>query len=362
MKKNSAGYYRETFTFDGKRYDVTAKTERDLWRKVDEKKRQLEEGVDKISANMTVSKWMGKYLEIYKKPTIDARSYRDLAARAKNYVNPEIGNKRLKDVKPADLQRIMNNAADKSKSFVNKLRDLIKGAFRQARIDRVLIYDPAESLVMPKVEEGIGRPMTEDERQHILNVCKTHKHGLWVLFMLYTGARPIETRMAKWEDVDLKNKRITIHSAKTDFGDRVVPINPRLLPLLKGGEGYIFTKLSGEPITRNVTYTWWESIKRAIDIDMGAKTFRKTIKPETSKVAGDLVPYCMRHTCATDWYTAGVPINTIREFMGHKSIATTTRVYVKISDQAFNDAALRIAAFEQGRIENKIVPIEKKQA
>lgn len=362
MKKNAAGYYRETFTFEGKRYDVTAKTERDLWRKVDEKKRQLEDGVDKISANMPVSKWIDKYLEIYKKPVVSAYTYRDLASRAKHYIYPEIGNRRLKDVKPADLQKIMNSVADKSKSFVEKLCVLIKGAFRQARIDRVLIYDPAESLVTPKVTDSIGRPVTEDERRHILNVCKTHKHGLWVLFMLYTGARPVETRMAKWEDVDLKNKRITIHSAKTDFGDRIVPINPQLLPLLKGGEGYIFTNLAGGPTTKEVNYKWWVSIKRAIDIDMGAKTFRRTVQPETSMVADDLVPYCLRHTCATDWYTAGVPINTIREFLGHKSIATTTRVYVKISSQAFNDAASRIAAFEQGRKESKVVPIKKKKA
>lgn len=360
MKKNSDGYFRETFTFEGKRYDVTAKTERDLWRKVDEKKRQLEDGVDKISANMPVSKWIEKYLEIYKRPTVADNTYNDLLARAKNYINPEIGNKRLKDVKPADLQRIMNSVADKSKSFVDKLRDLIKGAFRQARIDRVLIYDPAEALVVPKTKEGIGRPMTEDERHHILSVCKTHKHGFWALFMLYTGARPVETRLAKWEDVDLKNKRITIHSAKTDFGDRVVPINPLLLPYLKGGEGYIFTQRSGEPVTKNSTRWWWASIKRAVDLDMGAKTSRGGgIAPEDSKVSDDLVPYCMRHTCATDWYTAGVPINTIREFMGHKSISTTTRVYVKISDQAFNDAALRIAAFEQGRKEKKIVPLKR---
>ena len=34
MKKanTSDGYFRETFTYQGKRYSVRAKTERDLWR------------------------------------------------------------------------------------------------------------------------------------------------------------------------------------------------------------------------------------------------------------------------------------------------------------------------------------------
>ncbi|WP_418693348.1 tyrosine-type recombinase/integrase [Agathobaculum sp.] len=214
-----------------------------------------------------------------------------------------------------------------------------------------------------KANDGIGRPITEDERQHILNVCRTHKHGFWVLFMLYTGARPVETRLAKWEDVDLDNNRITIHSAKNNFGDRLVPINPELLPYLTCGDGYIFPQDDDQTqATRGSLRSWWKGFKRAVDIDMGAQvSVRGGVIPVTSKVAPDLVPYCLRHTCATDWYTAGVPINTIREFMGHNDISTTTRVYVKLSDEAFNDAAARIAAFEQGKKEHKILIIPREQ-
>ena len=365
MKKEntSYNYYRESFTFEGKRYDIRGKTRRELRRKVEEKLRALESGEDTTGGNMPVSKWFEKYLEVYKKPSVGERTYKDLQGRVHNYINPEIGNRRLKDIKPVDLQKIMNSAAGKSKSFVDKLRDLIKGAFKQARIDRILAYDPAEAIVEPKANDGIGRPITEDERQHILNVCRTHKHGFWVLFMMYTGARPVETRLAKWEDVDLDNNRITIHSAKNNFGDRLVPINPELLPYLTCGGGYIFPQDDDQTqATRGSLRSWWKGFKRAVDIDMGAQvSVRGGVIPATSKVAPDLVPYCLRHTCATDWYTAGVPINTIREFMGHNDISTTTRVYVKLSDEAFNDAAARIAAFEQGKKEHKILIIPREQ-
>ncbi len=364
MKKatTSDGYFRETFTFEGKRYSVRAKTQRDLWRKVDEKKRSLESGADNTSGNMPVSKWFEQYLEAYKKNSVTEKTYGYLQGMVRNHINPVIGNKRLKDVKSTDLQRLINGEAGKSKSFIDKLRDLIKGAFRQARIDRVLVYDPAESIIPPKSIEGIGRPLTEEERYHVLRVCKTHKHAFWVLFMLYTGARPIEARLAAWEDIDLKNNRIIIHSAKNGFGDRAVPINPQLLPYLSpSGTGYLFTPKTKKQLTKNSDRRWWASIKRAVDIDMGAEVSKHGgVIPSTSKVAEDLVPYCLRHTCATDWYTAGVPINTIREFMGHKSIATTTRVYVKLSEQAFNDAASKIASFEQGKQQNKIVSMKKK--
>ena len=96
MKKNADGYSRETFTFKGRRYDVTAKTERELWRKVDEKKRRLEEGVDVVNENTSVDKWFFKYLEAYKKGSVSDKTYHQLEAYVKNYISPAIGNRRCR--------------------------------------------------------------------------------------------------------------------------------------------------------------------------------------------------------------------------------------------------------------------------
>ncbi len=356
MKKNSDGYFRETFTFEGKRYSVRSKTERDLWRKVEEKKRRLESGIDITNENTICSKWFMDYLEIYKKPKVKVHAYVCLVGLVKNYINPAIGEKRLKDVKPIDLQRILNSVAGMSSSFVCKLRTLMRCAFKQARIDRIVLYDPSESLVMPETKSGTHRAITAEEREHILKVCQTHPNGAWIMFMLYTGARPDETRKAKWEDVNFRDSRITLHSSKTDFGDRVVPLNPALLPFLKGGEGYIFTqRTTGKPHSLSTMREIWLSFRRAVDIDMGAKTFKRKIIPETSKIAKDLTPYCFRHTYATDLQSAGVPINVAKDLLGHKNIAMTAKVYTHLSEEAFNAAAEKVCAFEKARQEKKIV-------
>ena len=360
MKKatTSDGYFRETFTFEGKRYSVRAKTERELWRKVDEKKRLLASGIDTSNENTPVSKWFADYLETYKRPKVTPRTYAGLQAYVKNYIVPAIGNRRIKEVKPIDLQRIMNGVAGRSSSMACKLRDLIKGAFRQARIDRVIVYDPAESLVMPETTSGTHRAITDDERRHIIAVAQTHRAGAWVLFMLYTGARPDETRKAKWEDIDRKHRRVTLHSSKTDYGDRRVPLNPALLPFLAGGEGYIFTQpTTGQPHTKTSMRQMWESFKRAVDIDMGAQTFKGGIIPETSRVAADLTPYCMRHTYATDLQSAGVPINVAKDLLGHKEISMTSRIYTHLSDEAFNSAAEKVVAFEKARESKKLITL-----
>ena len=360
MKKatTSDGYFRETFTYQGKRYSVRAKTERELWRKVDEKKRRLEEGVDVVNENTRVEKWFADYIETYKKPKVQPTTYSDLCGYIKNYIAPEIGSMRLKEVRAVHLQRIMNSVAGRSASMACKLRDLIKGAFRQARIDRVIVYDPSESLVMPETKNGTHRAITADERKHILHVAETHRAGLWVLFMLYTGARPDETRKATWDDVRRNEQKIILHSSKTDFGDRAVPLHPALAPLLTGGEGYIFTQpTTGKPHTKTSMRQMWETFKRAVDKDMGARTFKGAIIPETSVVADDLTPYCLRHTYATDLQTAGIPLNIAKELLGHKEISMTAKIYTHLSDEAFNSAAEKVAIFDRAQRTDKVVSI-----
>lgn len=354
----SDGYFRETFTFQGKRYSVRAKTERALWRKVDEKKRRLEHSIDITNENTTVDKWFADYLAAYKLPKVQPNTYADLQSYVKNYISPPIGSFRLKDVKPIDLQHILNSVSGRSASLACKLRNLIRSAFRQARIDRVIAYDPTEGIVMPETTSGTHRAITADERRHILHVAETHRAGLWVLFMLYTGARPDETRKALWADVRLNEEKIILHSSKTDYGDRAVPLHPALRPLLTGGTGYIFTQpTTGKPHTKTSMRQMWCNFKKRVDIDMGARTFRGAIIPETSVVADDLTPYCLRHTYATDLQSAGVPINVAKDLLGHKNIAMTSHIYTHLSNEAFASAAARVSNFYEAQETRKVVHI-----
>ena len=353
MKKanTSDGYFRETFTYKGKRYSVRAKTERDLWRKVEEKKRRLEEGVDVTNENTSVDRWFENYLTAYKKGNVTDKTYHQLEAYVKNYISPAIGNRRLKDIQTIDLQLIMNACTGMSLSQVSKLRGLIQQAFRQARISRVLVFDPSEGIIMPKTTSGTHREITEYEYKHIHNVARTHRAGLWVLFMLYTGARPDETRKALWEDIDFDQHVVTLHSAKNGYGDRLVPIPARLYKRLKWERkesGYLFTQpTTGKPHTESSMKQMWRSFKKALALDMGALIKDGKIDPETSILADDLVPYCMRHTYATDLQSADVAINVAKDLLGHKTIQTTSRVYTHLSPHAFANASLKVLNFQE---------------
>lgn len=73
---------RETFTFDGKQYGVTAKTEPELAVKVAEKKKALEEGSIILNKSTAVKKWTEEWLETYVEPNVsDATLYANAESR-----------------------------------------------------------------------------------------------------------------------------------------------------------------------------------------------------------------------------------------------------------------------------------------
>ncbi len=86
-------------------------------------------------------------------------------------MKPRIGSLRLVNVTDIHLQSILNTRAGKSYSHVKKLRDILKAIFRKARESRLIVYDPAEFLRLPKCTKGTRRSITELEREHFL--CHT---------------------------------------------------------------------------------------------------------------------------------------------------------------------------------------------
>ncbi len=93
----------------------------------------------------------------------------------------------------------------------------------------------------------------------------------------------------------------------------------------------------------------WRSFKQALDLDMGTQTASGAIDLETSVVADDLTPYCLRHTYATDLQSADVPINVTKDFLGHKSIAMTSQIYTYLSVDAFAEASLKVINFQHAQ-------------
>lgn len=365
MKYN---YIFKTFTYDGIRYKVRGATEEEAVKKKLKKLEELEAG--RIDSSSTVKQWSETWLETYVKPRgLIPASYRMYEDTLNNAILPAIGKMKMNKVTALHLQKVMNTRAGMSFSHASKLRIVLKSMFRQAWLNRLIPFDPAADLQMPKTTKGKHRSLTAEERDALLKFAESpvlydgrqNTSGDWVLCILYCGLRPGETAALKWSDIDLDGGIMHIKQAKqaastalkapkTDSGIRDIPIPKCFIDRLKmrkrTGE-YVFPQSDGKtPMTDSSMKRRWQTIKKHIDIEMGAKVER--VKLEGSRkhttiitehtTADDLDLYDLRHTYCTDLEKKGVPINIAKYLMGHSDISVTANIYTHADDETVEQA------------------------
>lgn len=334
-------YIRKTLTWEGKRYEVKGKTEAEAISKLALLRDSLRRGERAVGENSTVDRWFREWFELYKKPAgLTEKSLATYTQKYDGYIGPRIGSMKIRDVRESHLQRILNEEAGRSRSHVLKLRMVMQEMFSKARKTRLILFDPSEDLTLPHTVEGKRRSVTAEERAAILAAAETHRAGLWVLTILYSGLRPGETAVLQWKDIDFDHDEIRVHKAlesgraavkgpKTEAGHRDVPIHPELRRRLLAVKGEPFDRVfhlsNGNDLTEDGMQRMWRSFRREMDICLGAKLYRNKIIE--SRVADDLTPYCLRHTFCTDLQRAGVPINVAKELMGHSDISITANIY-----------------------------------
>ena len=351
--KPKDGYFRVTFTFQGKRYERKGKTLPEAHKKAAAYEAALKSCEVGISGNMTVKQWATEWLETYKRPAVGEGQYKNYLSHINGVIVPAIGAKKLKDITDVHLQKILNSRIGKSKSDLSKLRNTLKSMFKRAHLSRLIGFNPAENLELPAAEDGTHRSITDNERNIILSLAETHHAGLWIKTLLYTGIRPGESRALDWRHIDFAKKRLHVERAmkasskvigapKSTSGDRYIPIPDKFIPALIAIKGDPFDPVFTQPTTgkrhtKHSMHCLWNNFRRELDISMGAKLYRNQII--ISKVSADLVPYCLRHTYCTDLQDAGVPINVARYLMGHANISMTAKIYTHTTDKAIQNAA-----------------------
>ena len=367
----------------GKRHWVRGATEQERADKIAAIKEAVKRGEDRIDGKMTVAAWSRLWLEQYvdprarepgapkKRGTMTRQTCRMYHTKINDYVLPRIGFAKMIDVRDVHLQRLLNACSDMSDSHVKKLRIVIQAMFSQAYHSRLIPFDPSESLTLPAAEGGVRRSITDYEREKILELAATHRHGLWIRFLLATGLRPSETaplcvsdliltgehpRVQVYKDIEGGTNDV-VSTPKTEAGNREVPIPDSILQDLKNAvrkkkpNDFVFPAQDHQSmVTMSGIASRWRSFSYQLDLLMGAEHTpgghiydpndldedgspiypdpADPTKPRNGhRIAPDLCLYCLRHTYCTDLQRSGVPINVAKALMGHANISTTANIY-----------------------------------
>ena len=245
------------------------------------------------------------------------------------------------------IDDFLMSVSDYSSGKIRCFYSMLNNAFAEAETLGIVDANIMKSTEVrcPKSSQAPGkiRSFTESEEKRFIKALTEyksngHKYRVQMLLELYCGMRIGEINALKPEDINLdkgyiyvsrtvsvglNGEAILSETTKTAAGQRTVPINRFMIPLLEEAlremkanpYGLIFYDSRNDVIisTSRVSSAFNTVCKRA-----GLKGFRQ---------------HCLRHTFATRCIEAGIEPVVLKGWLGHTDIRTTLDTYTDVFDR-----------------------------
>ena len=294
---------------------------------------------------MMVDAWFEYWISI-KEKTVRPNTVRNYRERYHRNISKVIGKMLLIDVKPIHCQKIFSDMADEGykTTTIYQTRIALYNMLDFAKENDVIINNPCKK----SVKSDMGQPsdkkeaLTIDVQRKFLEAARDQSYENQYRFVLQTGLRTGELVGLKWDDIDFKNKTLTISRTmeyrykvgewrigppKSGSGYRTVPLTDEAIRILKAQKeknskikvipmewaDQVFLCRKGEPV-KNSTY---DTALFKICDKVGIKRFSMHV---------------LRHTFATRCIEAGMMPKTLQKILGHSNIGITMNLYVHITE------------------------------
>ena len=350
-------YYRTRIVdADGKRVALYGRTPEELFDKVEEAKKQIEQAIYRRE-NPTVADYCERWLKM-QSAVIRTTTYIGYSNQVKNYIVKPLGSKLVSEVTSDDVKMALIPASTKSESVFSNVNMLFKQIFRSAVDAKIIDHSPCESISAkggkPQKEREV---LTDEQVEKLLSAIKGLPPYVFVMLGLYAGLRREEILGLKWDCVFLDdtapyisvrrawhtehNRPVILTELKTKAARRDIPLPQCLAECLREAQKsakseYVVANRDGDPLSYTQFRRLWKYIetrttkeRKYVRYINGEKVIH-TVKPELGAYAintGNRVcysldfqvtPHRLRHTDITNWVAASVDPKTVQYLAGHE--------------------------------------------
>ncbi len=253
-------------------------------------------------------------------------SYSPAISRAKDW----FGDIPIKEIKPLDIQRILDDLASKkySQQTVRVQRNVLNLIFKYAILREYIDVNPVDSTRVPRNLNKSKRTVPEQSDIDAILSSTDKDFGLFAYLLLLTGCRRGEALALQWKDFDgdvahiykqvtysgdNQNQPVLTEHTKTEAGIRDVFIPDVLKEKLKPTSPDDFVFGGKAPLTKS--------------------SFRKKWDRYVKETGINLTPHQLRHAYATFLYESDVPVKEAQQIMGHASVKVTQDIYTHIRER-----------------------------
>ena len=355
-----------------------------------------------VSNEMSYSDFLDYWLDNHCKINLKYHTIEAYSNIVKTHLKPNLGFYKLSQITKPTLQDFLNKIyVEKaySKNFLNNIRKVLKCSFNYAVDNEYVKVNSAANLKLPKYDEqpkDVVHIFTTEEINTILDRFKNNHCVYYAFLTAYcTGLRIAEVFALTWDDIDFKNKTISVNknilkknqaggtkgrhlsgnsttvwyfgTCKTQTSYRNVPIGDTLLNALKE------YKEEQEKHKQNYGDTYMKHYKKNVINPYNNKPEIKIVNayaeidvalPEVNfvfiknngvyegtdscKYPFKVIHYelgipCRFHdfrdTHATKLIESGADIKAVSKRLGHRNIDITYNIYVRVTEKMENETA-----------------------
>lgn len=291
----------------------------------------LEEYEQEQEGNISYKKIYQQWLKIYK-TKVKESTFESCTSVYEIHILPIFGQTKIQEITVQECQK-----------FALSLKDYVKGKEYFGYAKRIIDFaikmnytkeNPFNNVILPEFKKGKKQInfLTIDEVNILLDYYKNNQYW-YTLFrlMIYTGLRRGETLALTWEDIDFKNKTLTVNKTlsigeykkivlstpKTESSIRTIDLDEKTileLQKLKIQSKYdlIFPNKKGK----------FSRLSNIAD-----KLNKATKETNIQKIR----VHDLRHTHASLLFASGANIKYVQERLGHSDIQTTMNVYTHVT-------------------------------
>ncbi len=350
-KKRKDGRYATTvlvgYKPDGKPNNVflSAKTEKELKEKIFELKMKMKTGTVVKTSDTLLMDYADSWLETYKASAgINTKA---MYKNALNYIKPELGHLPLNKIVRSDVQKLINDNQEHPRTCEIIKLTLVQ-IFNSAIDDKLIIENIAKKASVPKRHKSERRALTDLEKEAIKKADFTPRERAFVTLIYFFGLRKGEALALTQSDIDFKSKSLTVNKsavinvnqtvikegAKSDAGNRTIPIPDSAVPFLRDylknlDTFYLFPGKNAATLSAAQYERMWKHIVKKMN---DAITTDKEKLIDAEPIQG-LTAHIFRHNYCTMLYYSGISPKKAVELMGHADIKMIMEVYAHLDDK-----------------------------
>jgi len=246
---------------------------------------------------------------------------------------------RLEDLSRSDLEGFVEQEQDRGvKPRTIRTRLACIYAFIRFLVDnRIVTPDLLVRKINIKLPKSLPKDMDKDDEEKLLSVIDDTRNRAMILLLLRTGMRIGELLDTKMRDINLEEQTIRIYeSEKTGFG--------RVVYFSNDAAAALYDWLLVRDFWKERLF--YGSSRKSLCYAGARIMFNKYIEKAGLSHRGYTL-HCLRHTFATSLLNNRMPIEVLRDLLGHINLEQTQH-YAKLSDKNREEEFFRAMTIIEG--------------